>query len=223
MGEVQPLGDPERLLVVAEMAAVVRGELRVERRLSRVPERRVARVVPEPDRLDEILVESQGARHDPGDAGRLEGVRHPRPVVVAGRVDEDLRLALQAPERLGMDDPVAVALERGADVGFRLGTEPAACLVRADRERRKPFLLGLAHPFLERGRPNFALLGHLISVSAPPVYPARPAEGNRGLCEGVGSERRCRAPRPPAGTSNTVRWISASRYSRAAVPAGRQE
>ncbi len=129
VGEVQPFGDPERLLVVAEMAAVAPSELRVERRLPGVPERRVARVVPEADCLDEILVEPERAGDDPGDAGRLERMGHPRAVVVAGRVDEDLRLPLQPPKRLGMDDPVAVALEGRADVGLRLGPKPATSLV----------------------------------------------------------------------------------------------
>ena len=92
----------------------------VERLLAGVPERRVPRVVAEPDRLDEILVQPQRARDDPRDPGRLERVGHPRAVVVAGGVDEDLRLALQAPERLRMHDPVAVALERRAHVGIRL-------------------------------------------------------------------------------------------------------
>ena len=59
------------------------------------------------------------ARDDARDAGRLERVRHPRAVVVARRVDEDLRLALQAPERLRVEDPVAVALKRRAHAGTR--------------------------------------------------------------------------------------------------------
>ena len=111
----------------------------VERLLAGVPERRVAGVVAEADRLDEILVEPERAGDDAGDPGRLERVGHPRAVVVAGGVDEDLRLALQAPERLGVDDPVAVALERRPHVGLRLGPEPAARLVRAHRERRRGY------------------------------------------------------------------------------------
>src|SRR6476646_4956015 len=84
----------------------------VERLLARVPEGRVARVVPEPDRLDEILVEAKGPRDDARDRRRLERVGHPSPVVVAVRVDEDLRLSLQPAERLRVDEPVAVPLER---------------------------------------------------------------------------------------------------------------
>ena len=135
--QVEPLGDAQRLLVVAEAAAEALRERRVERLLAGVAERRVAGVVAEADRLDEILVQAERAGDDAGDAGRLERVGHAGAVVVAGGVDEDLRLALQAPERLRVDDPVAVALERRPHVGLGLGPEPAAGLVGADRERRE--------------------------------------------------------------------------------------
>ena len=55
----------------------------VERLLAGVAERRVARVVPEADRLDEVLVEPQRPRDDARDRRRLERVRHPGAVVVA--------------------------------------------------------------------------------------------------------------------------------------------
>ena len=97
----------------------------VERVLARVAERRVPHVVPEADRLDEILVQPQRPGDDARDRRRLERVGHARAVVVAGRVDEDLRLPLQAAERLRVDDPVAVALERRPDVALVLGTARA--------------------------------------------------------------------------------------------------
>ena len=84
----------------------------VERVLAGVTEGRVAEIVAEPDRLGQILVQAQRPRDDARDRRRLERVRHPGSVVVALRVDEDLRLALQPPERLRVDDAVAVALER---------------------------------------------------------------------------------------------------------------
>ena len=65
-GQVQPLGDARRLLVVAEAAAVA--EQLVERLLARVPERRVADVVAEPDRLGQVLVQRERARDDTRDA-----------------------------------------------------------------------------------------------------------------------------------------------------------
>ena len=79
-----------------------------------MPERRVAEVVAQADRLGEVLVEAQGARHVARDAARLERVGQPGAVVVALGRDEHLGLVLEAPEGLGVHDPVAVALERGA-------------------------------------------------------------------------------------------------------------
>ena len=121
VGEVQPHRDPMRLLVVPEPTAEPAADDVVERLLAGVTERRVPGVVAEADRLDEILVQPQRTRDDPRDRRRLERVRHAGPVVVALRVDEDLRLALQAPERLRVDEPVAVALERRPHAARLLG------------------------------------------------------------------------------------------------------
>ena len=115
VGEVESLGDPQRLLVVAETAAKARRERRVERFFASVAERRVAHVVTEADRFDEVFVQAQSAGDDACDARRLERVRHARAVVVAGGVDEDLGLALQPPERLRVHNAVAIALERRPD------------------------------------------------------------------------------------------------------------
>ena len=228
VGEVQPLGDPERLLVVAEMAAMVRGELRVERRLARVPERRVARVVPEPDRLDEILVQAQGARHDPGDPGRLEGVRHPRAVVVAGRVDEDLRLALSAAGtasngrsgrgRAGTGCGRPTPARGGAGRGSRTSGSPSgeshSCSVWRIRSSNEGVRISLCW-------------GIWSAYPRRPVYPARPLQETAVYATGSGAgadgTRSTFSLVDSAGTSNTVRWISVSRYSSATAsgrPAG---
>jgi hypothetical protein len=65
--------------------------------------------------------------------------------MVALGVDEHLGLVLEAPERLGMEDPVAVALERRPEVVGRLRTVPAAAVGGAERGGCEPLeLLGLA-------------------------------------------------------------------------------
>src|SRR5437867_2501739 len=56
----------------------------------------------------------------------FECLRQPRPIVISGRREKDLGLVLEAPKRLAMDDPVAVALKRRPDVVFRLLPEAAA-------------------------------------------------------------------------------------------------
>ena len=93
-----------------------------------------ARVVPEADRLHEVLVEPQRARHRAGDLRRLQRVREPRAVVVALRRHEHLRLVLEPPERLAVHDPVAVALERRAQRAVLLRARTPG---RSARERRQ--------------------------------------------------------------------------------------
>ena len=117
LGEVEALehgDDPQRVLVVAEAAAEALAAGAVEHVLADVPERRMPDVVAEPDRLRQVLVEPQRARDGARDPGDLERVREPRPVVIALGRDEHLRLVLEPPERLAVDDPVAIALERRA-------------------------------------------------------------------------------------------------------------
>ena len=132
----------------------------VERLLPGVPERRVADVVADRDRLGEILVQAQRPRDAARDARRLERVREPRAEVVALGIDEDLRLVAQTAERLRVDDPVAVALERRPQAALLLGSLPPARLVRAHGERREPLLLVLANRVGEAVRDLSGDLGH---------------------------------------------------------------
>ena len=156
-GEVERARDPQGLLVVAKAAAEPLGQSLVERVLPRVPEWRVPHVVPEPDRLCQVLVEPQRPCDDARDRRRLERVGHPRPVMVTFGVDEDLRLPLQAPERLRVDDAVPVALERRPHATRLLRKLPAARLERAHGERGQILLARAnrvfeAHGGQRRGR-----------------------------------------------------------------------
>ena len=58
-----------------------------------------------------VSLSDSAAASDARDLGHLEGVRQARDVVVALGVDEHLRLVLEPAEGLGVEDPVAVALE----------------------------------------------------------------------------------------------------------------
>ena len=119
---LEHVDDPQALLVVPEAA----GHERVEHALAGVAERRVAEVVAERDRLGELLVQPQHLGDGARDLRHLERVRQPRAVVVAGRGEEDLRLVLQPPERLAVDDAVAIVLKRRPHIVFGLGTQTAA-------------------------------------------------------------------------------------------------
>ena len=164
-GQVQLLGDPQRLLVVMEAGAEPLSQAGVEPLLAGVAERRVAHVVPEPDRLGQILVQPQRPGDDAGDARRLQRVRDPGAVVVAGGVDEDLRLALQPPERLRVDDPVAVALERRPDAALVLLAEAPPRLVGANGARRQRALFVRADARLEGVSDSSGQLRHEVRVS----------------------------------------------------------
>ena len=100
--------DAQRLLIVAEAGTVNF----VERPLPGVPERRMAEVMPQRP--------SDGA----GKARHLERVGEPCAVMVALRLEKDLRFVLETAERLRVRDAVGVALEARAHGVLLL--EPAA-------------------------------------------------------------------------------------------------
>jgi hypothetical protein len=151
-GEVEPatvafeeVDDAQRVLVVTERKIKALAQDLVERVLSGVTERRMPEVVTESDRLDEILVQAKSPRHASRDPRRLERMRQSRTEVIAARIDENLRLVAQSPERLRVDDPIAVALERRPEATWFLLALPAARLVRPNAERREPSFFVLAH------------------------------------------------------------------------------
>jgi hypothetical protein len=120
---LEPLDHPQRMPVVAEADPVAPLEAGVEDRLPDVPEGRVPEVVPEPDRLGQVLVQGERSRDRARDPAGLERVGEAGAVVVALGSNEDLGLVLEAPERLRVDDPVAIALERSPERGVALGDE----------------------------------------------------------------------------------------------------
>jgi len=79
-----------------------------------VAERRMAQVVSQADRLREALIEPEHFGDGPSDLGDLDTVREARAVVIVDARREDLRLALQTPERRAVDDPIPVPLKIGA-------------------------------------------------------------------------------------------------------------
>jgi hypothetical protein len=82
-------------------------------------------------------------RDRPRDLRDFERVREPRPVVIAGRRKEHLRLVLEAAERLGVNDAIAIALERRPDRILRSPCAAAPCCRRSST---------LAAPRISRSR-----------------------------------------------------------------------
>src|SRR5919109_2956483 len=128
------------MLVVAKRHPPMPAVARVEYLLAHVAERRMAQVVPQADGLREVLVQAERARDVASDPAGLERVRKASAVVIAFGSDEDLRLVLEAPERLRVDDPVAVALERRAVIRVGL-SDRSSRWIRAGPEGRQPLPL----------------------------------------------------------------------------------
>ena len=118
-GEIEPVEcrvtpleaghDPQRLGIVIE-AAIGRHQP-VELLLPGMPERRVAEIVRQGDRLGQILVEPKRPGDRAGDLRHLETMGEAGAIMIPLVIDEHLRLVLEPAECGGMDDPVAIPLE----------------------------------------------------------------------------------------------------------------
>src|SRR5262245_21644850 len=113
----------------------------------------MAQIVPQANRLREVLVQAESTRHGAGDAAGLQRVGQPGSVVVALRGNEYLRLVFEAPEGLRVDDPVTVALKRGAHHAVRLRLA-ADRWIRGRRPLPQVLALPGSNPFFERSRRN---------------------------------------------------------------------
>ena len=140
-------------------------------------------------------------------SGHLERVRQARPVVVALGRDEHLRLVLEPPERLAVDDPVAVALERRPQTAVLLG--PARCgRVGARRQRREVALLvRRANALAVRGRCRRRVIRATDRAATAPqpqvgVVLERLADRALGLAQRPARTRR--APGPAGAPSAAV-------------------
>ena len=111
---LETVHDAHGLEVVLEAAGlrVALAQQPVEHVLAGVAERRVAEIVPERDRLGEVLVQSERAGGAAGDLRDLDRVGQTRAEVVALVRNEDLRLVLQPAKRARMDDAIAVPRRR---------------------------------------------------------------------------------------------------------------
>jgi len=128
--------DAQRLLVVVK-APVVAHQPR-KGNFAGVTEGRVPQVVRQRDRLQQILVRPQCARHSPADLRHLQGVRQAGTVIIPLVVHENLGLVLQAPKGRGVQYPIAVALEGSAERRLLFGVLP-------------PFRVPATHPIGRQG------------------------------------------------------------------------
>ena len=96
-----------------------------KRPLAGMSEGCVPEIVSEGNRFGQIFVHPKRLRDGPRNLRNLQRMRKPRPIMVAVRCQEDLRLILKPAERLRVNDPVPVPLEHRPDITLRLLPFPA--------------------------------------------------------------------------------------------------
>src|SRR4029077_18445569 len=91
----------------------------------------------------QLLVQVQNLRDGARDLRHLQRVRQPGAIVVPGRRKEHLRLVLEPPEGLAVDDAVAVPLKGRTYIVFGFGTQASARVgaLRGPRRQDVPLTL----------------------------------------------------------------------------------
>src|SRR6266540_5584550 len=121
-----------------------------DRCLARVAKRRVAQIMAQPDRLDQIFIQPKRARHCSGDLSDFERVRQPGAIMIAEWRNKDLCFILKPAEWLGVQNTVAIALKPRAN--RRIFLWPIARGgVAEGRQWRKPLVLICIEPLANAG------------------------------------------------------------------------
>src|SRR5688572_189118 len=160
---------------------------------------RVTEIVTQRDRLGELFVELQHLGDGARDLRHLEAVRQPRAVMIAGRSEEDLRLVLQSPERLAVNNPIPVVLKGRTHIVFGLGMQAASRIGAVCGLRSQRLALALLEGFTDarQRRPPESW------CRAPAVRPRSwPRVSVRGRRMWAASRHRLRASR--AGLSSAA-------------------
>ena len=102
------LDDPQRVEIVVEAVAVL-AHARIEPAFAGVAERRMPDIVDQRERLDQVGIEIERARHRARDLRHFDRVREPVAEMIGETHGENLRFRFQAAKRARMDHAVAVA------------------------------------------------------------------------------------------------------------------
>ena len=156
----------------------------------------------------------------PGDLRHLERVRQARPVVIAGRREEDLRLVLEPAERLAVDDAVAVALERRPDVVLGLRAQAPARVARccaACGARDSP----LARFELLADRRSWSAASGSRQEAAAVRRAGRRRRRRRASGRGRRTSSACRGRRPAARAGRTPAAARTRASGRCSASSGR--
>ena len=109
IGIFEQLHHAQALLVVLEPAVLAHAFR--QHLLAGMPERRMPQVVRQRDRFGQILVERKRARDRAADRGDFDRMRQPRAQMIAGPIEENLRLVFEPAKGPRMNDPRAIALK----------------------------------------------------------------------------------------------------------------
>ena len=180
---LQPGEDPQALRVALEAAGGPRHL--VERRLAGVPERRVAEVVREAGRLDQVGVAAERLAELAADLRALQRVGQPGAREVALPRHDDLGLRGEPAQRRGVQHPRAVALVRRAARPLGRLLDPA--LLAPALARR--------HGLIPRSEPRVGAAAEHLVVEV----------GDRLAGDVADLGRRAAAPPAPAGSATSPR------------------
>jgi hypothetical protein len=75
----------------------------------------VSHIVTQRNRLDQILVESEGSSDGSSNLRDFESVSHPRPVMITCGVDENLSLVLKPTKRLAVQNSISIPLKASSN------------------------------------------------------------------------------------------------------------
>ncbi len=146
--QLQIFHGAQRLQIVIEEFAMAAHQ-KIERALARVSKRRMPDVVYQRQGLDEINIQVKRRRDGPRNLRHLHSVSQPRTKMVGVAAREDLRLVFQPAKGAGMDDAIAVPLERIAIRMGRLGIAASTRILDAHRvagEHRRSLAAASAAP-----------------------------------------------------------------------------
>ena len=112
--------------VAVVIKATPRRHHQFQRILTAMPERRVAQIMRQCQRLGQVLVHIERAGQAAGDLRHFQAVGQAHAEMIAVGGYKYLRLVAQPPKRAGVDDPVAIARKRAARCRSRLRVQPPA-------------------------------------------------------------------------------------------------
>jgi hypothetical protein len=136
----QEVDHPEALLGMTKTT----GNRSIQCIFSRMTEGGMPEIMPQGYGLREVFVQTQGLGHGARDLRYFQRVGQAGAIVIAERYEEYLRLVFEPPERLGVDDAIAIALESGTDIALGFSPGATAGVGRPGGERRQ----GLVFSFL---------------------------------------------------------------------------